>query len=258
VEQRVAQHGEPVSFASGTHHLVGECFVPSADDQPPPWAGVVVLHEAFGLTDDIRVFGRRFADLGYLTLAPDLYSWGLTVRCIVSAFRSMFNRSGPAFDDIDAARALLASDPRCTSRIGVIGFCQGGGFALAAATSLDFDAASVNYGLVPKDADRALAGACPIVGSFGGKDRMTKGKTAALSGALARLGIDHDVKEYPDAGHSFLNDNTGWMRVVAGVGGGGFHEPSADDAWDRITRFFDRHLRDEGASPPPPPSDSPR
>ena len=105
MEQRVAQHGEPVSFASGTHHLVGECFVPSADDQPPPWAGVVVLHEAFGLTDDIRVFGRRFADLGYLTLAPDLYSWGLTVRCIVDAFRSMFNRSGPAFDDIDAARA---------------------------------------------------------------------------------------------------------------------------------------------------------
>jgi carboxymethylenebutenolidase len=245
MEHPVAQQGEPVAFTSGSRHLAGERFVPDAATHAPPWPGVVVLHEAFGLTDDTRAYGRRFADLGYLALAPDLYSWGLTVRCVVSAFRSMFNRSGPAYEDIAAARGLLASDDRCTGRVGVIGFCQGGGFALGAASMLDFAAASVNYGLVPKDLDRALAGACPIVGSFGGKDRMLRGKAANLAAALDRLGIDNDVKEYPDAGHSFLNDNTGWMSVLARIGGGTFHEASADDAWDRITRFFDRHLRDD-------------
>ncbi len=82
---------------------------------------------------------------------------------------------------------------------------MGGGFALLLAND-GFDAAAVNYGRRPKEPDEALAGACPIVANFGGKDRTLPGEAAKLASVLDRLGVENDVKEFPHAGHAFLND----------------------------------------------------
>ncbi|HEY5336439.1 MAG TPA: dienelactone hydrolase family protein, partial [Mycobacteriales bacterium] len=106
---------------------------------------------------------------------------------------------------------------------------------------------SVNYGQVPRDAQEILAGACPVVGSFGGRDRPLRGAAARLEQALVADGVACDVREYDDAGHSFLNEHTGkpgaLMRVAGRLFGVGFHEPSAADARRRIVAFFDGHLR---------------
>jgi len=209
-----------------------------------PWPGVVVLHELLGVTADIRGYADRFAARGYIALAPDLFSFRRPrAVCVLSAFRALASRSGPAFAAIEAARAALAQRADATGRVGVIGFCMGGGFALLAAPSGGFAAASVNYGFVPKDPATVLRGACPVVGTYGGRDLMLRGAAAKLAAALAADGVEHDVKEYPDASHSLLNRHHGRIPLLYDrVTGIGWHEPSATDALRRIDAFFDRHV----------------
>ena len=83
---------------------------------------------------------------------------------------------------------------------------MGGGFALALAAGHGFSAAAPNYGALPKDAASALDGACPIVASYGKKDRTLRGSAAKLEQILSEKSIPHDVKEYPGAGHSFMDE----------------------------------------------------
>jgi carboxymethylenebutenolidase len=214
---------------------------------------VVVIHEAFGLSDDIKRIADRFAEHGYLALAPDFFAGGGSrLACVRAAFRELKEAAGPTFDSLDAARAWLAGRDGCSGAVGVIGFCMGGGFALLAAPRSGFGAASVNYGRVPDDAERMLTGACPIVASYGGKDRGLRGHPERLERALTAAGVEHDLKTYPDAGHSFMNHNAGAIVTLLGVVFGvGYHGPSADDAWRRILAFFDTHLVGAGGRASP-------
>lgn len=209
-----------------------------------PWPAVVAIHEVFGLDDSVRRQADRLAAAGFLTLAPDLYSDGGARKCLVSTFRAMFAGEGKAFADIDAARHHLLEDPRSTDKVGVIGFCMGGGFALLAA-SRGFDVAAPNYGQPPKKLPDALRGSCPVVASYGAKDVSLRGAAAKVRTALDTLGVENDVKEYPTAGHSFLNDEyfgPGFTHAVQRVAHLGPDPVAAPDAWARIESFFHRHL----------------
>lgn len=207
-----------------------------------PWPGVVVIHDAFGMSDTTREHADHLAAAGYLAVAPDLYSRGGMLRCVKATFASLASGQGQAFDDVETARTWLVAREDSTGRSGIIGFCMGGGFALLGA-SRGFDVSSVNYGALPKDLGQALEGACPIVGSYGHRDRTLRGAAAALDQALDDQGIPHDVKEYSEAGHSFLDRfNVGPLTVLMRVGGFGYHQPSAQDAWRRIFGFFAEHL----------------
>lgn len=207
-----------------------------------PRAGVVVIQDAFGLTRAIRAHADRLASYGYLAVAPDLYTRGGMLRCVRTTFRSLFSGQGQAYDDIEGCRRWVLERDDSSGRVGVIGFCMGGGFALMTANR-GFEVSASNYGQLPKDLDRVLNGACPVVGSYGSRDRTLKGAAAKLEAALADKGIPHDIKEYPDAGHSFLEQfPVGPLAPLLRVAGMGYEEASADDAWRRIRAFFDEHL----------------
>lgn len=242
------------STGDGSGELRGYHVTPAGDDGP--WPGVVVLHEAFGLTEDIRRQAQRFAEAGYVALAPDLYTEGPRLRCVRKAFRDLLSRRGSTWEAIEAARAWLADRDECTGKVGVIGFCMGGGFALVAAAKYDFAAASANYGIVPRHAADVLAGACPIVASYGKRDLMLRRAAAKLDGALTDLDVPHDVKEYPDVGHGFLGRHEPPLPIAMLTKitmSYGYDAVAAEDAWTRILGFFGEHLN-AAASPAAPTS----
>jgi carboxymethylenebutenolidase len=203
---------------------------------------VVVLHDIVGLTDDTRMHVDWFAKSGYIALAPDLFHRGKKFGCIRTAFQNLSERSGDGLEDIEAARNMLISRSDCTEKVGVIGFCMGGAFALVAAVDRGFSASSVNYGNIPGDVEQLLNGACPIIGSFGAKDLPLKGAAARLEAALEKNGVPHDVKEYPDVGHAFMNVHHGVAAWILAKIGFGFNEAASSDTRMRVLKFFSEHL----------------
>jgi carboxymethylenebutenolidase len=120
---------------------------------------------------------------------------------------------------------------------------MGGGFALLYAVRAPLGAAGVFYGDVPKTAEE-LRGVCPVVAGYGGSDRFFAGQGRRLEAHLAALGVPHDVRIYPDAGHSFMSRHTGLLATISAYGpmAVGFDPEAEADSWARMAAFFRSHL----------------
>src|SRR4051812_49367748 len=120
----------PPTLPGASPRLRGVLGIPAGTG---PWPGVVLVHEAFGLTDVMRRQVQRMAEAGFLALMPDLFVEGGPRKCLRATFRDIVRGEGRVFDDVETARRALTARPDCSGRVGVIGFCMGGGFALMAA-----------------------------------------------------------------------------------------------------------------------------
>jgi len=232
-----------ITFPAGDGHPMRAAY--AAPEDGKPHAGVVVIHEIFGLNDDIRRITGRLAALGYAALAPDLYD-GPSVKpiCVARTVATLYRGEGEAFRDLAAARTFLSQQPGVdAARIGMIGFCLGGGFAMLCAVRSKMSAAANFYGDVPKTVEQ-LRGVCPILGGFGANDKMFAAQGQRLERLLTELGVDHDVKIYDDAGHSFMSHHDGVMATIGAMlpMKAGYNDAAAEDSWKRIEAFFGKHL----------------
>ena len=210
-----------------------------------PFPALIVIHEIFGLNDNIRGIIARFAENGYVALAPDLYDGGgPKPLCVLRAMRELGSAKGRTFDDLETARVWLAARPDVdASRLGVVGFCSGGSFAILYAVRAPVRVAAPFYAQVPKD-DQALDGICPIVAGYGGRDRTLRRDAHRLARALTARDVAHDIKVYPEAGHGYMNRKRGIIPKVLSHGPlkVGYCPAEAEDSWQRVLEFFRVHL----------------
>lgn len=202
-------------------------------DASGPHPAVVVIHEAYGLTADIKNIANRFADAGYAALAVDLFTDRNRAICMARYMAGLLigsvNRYG--IDDLKSALTYLAKLPEVDPhRMGAIGFCMGGGLAIAwACTDARLKAIAPFYATNPRPLE-VVKRLCPVVGSYPGQD-FTARNGRALEQALTEANVEHDIKTYPDTRHSFFNES----RPT-------FNQAAADDAWQRVTLFFGQRL----------------
>jgi carboxymethylenebutenolidase len=219
--------------------MPGVLTVPDGGDRPVP--GLLMIYEIFGMSDEMRRVARDLAADGYAVLIPDLFDRGrVRALCVAATMRAMLIGHGPAMDDLEAARRWLADRPEVDgTRVGAIGFCMGGGFALLLARTGLYKVSAPFYGRPPD-----LPRSCPVVASFGGRDLGMRGAPAKLTADLEALDVPHDVKVYPEAGHSFFTRTPGLKgRVVRRLPiHAEYHEASAQDAYRRVLAFFREHL----------------
>jgi carboxymethylenebutenolidase len=208
-----------------------------------PFSAVVVVHDIYGYSRDLRRHCERFADAGYVALGPDLYH-DRKPGCVVRTLMSMVTNEGFAYEVIDAARAHLAAREEVDEkRIAVAGFCMGGGFALVAAADHSFAVAAPFYGAVPKDVSR-LEGLCPTIAQYGALDAPYGSHAARLARHLEELGVEHELHIYEGVGHSFMNQLEGKLAPLGRhIPIHAFYDPATEAiAWDRLLDFFERHM----------------
>jgi carboxymethylenebutenolidase len=212
-------------------------------DGEGPVPGVVVVHDITGFRADTRRHCARFAAEGFAAAAPDLYMGGRP-SCVVRTLTSLLRGEGEGLQVIEATRAALAAHPRVDpDRIGIIGFCMGGGFALMAAADGPYAVAGPFYGTVPRSAER-LRGLCPTLAQFGQQDLAFRSHAARLGRHLEALGIEHELVMHEGVGHSFMNAHEDPLFSLGRLTPlRARHDAAVEaDAWARLLRWFRAHL----------------
>lgn len=221
---------QTVRFPFGAEQRPGYLARP---DGAGPFPGVIVIHEIFGLNANIKDIAERFAAEGYVALAVDLFGERNRALCMFNILRSQLFSSldNGGLRELKSALTYLSEQPGVdAARIGAIGFCMGGGFAIAwACTDNRLQAIAPYYGANPRPLE-AVKRSCPVVGSYPEKD-FTAGSGRKLDAELTKNNIVHDIKIYPDARHTFFNDK-----------GPAYDAEAAQDSWSRVLSFFGEHL----------------
>jgi carboxymethylenebutenolidase len=230
----------------GGASMRGLLALPEGEAPEHRWPAIVAIHDIVGFGRDIRRIARRLADSGYAALAPALYDGaGAAPLCVARTLRDSASGDGPSFERLEAARGYLCSRPEIDSaRIGVTGFCMGGGFAIYWAARGGLQVAAPFYGNVPDDPD-ALRRSCPVIAGYGALDKPFVEQGRRLAKHLEALGVPHDVKIYEGVGHSYMNDHGSRLMELVGARTpmrARYDEHAAEDSWRRMLGFFGEHL----------------
>ena len=229
---RAAIKTETVRYKSGSETVSAYLALPGTPGKHP---ALIVIHEWWGLVPWVKQEADKFAGEGYVALAVDLYRGETTDQPQQAAKLSSGLAPDRAMSDLQAAFAYLSSRPDVeTSKIGDVGWCFGGGWALRLATDQPkLAACAINYGELTTDTSAIKAIRCPVLGNFGALDKgITPEKVEAFETAMRQEGKSINTKIYAGAPHAFENPNNK----------AGYRPQAAADAWTRMSAFFNRTL----------------
>jgi carboxymethylenebutenolidase len=233
---------EQLPYAEVGDELVYGYFV-FPEEMVDPLPAVIMIHEWWGLNDNVRAMADRLAGEGYIVLAVDLFG-GMTATSPAQARQQMLEVvENPQAANENLRQAFeFVNQTAGAPRIGSLGWCFGGGWSLNAALLFpeELDAAVIYYGQVTDDEDRLRSVSAPILGLFGGEDLgIPLDSVRAFEAALERLRKNHSIHIYPGADHAFANPT-----------GTAYDAAAAEDAWQKTLEFLDLHLSiDAGAAP---------
>lgn len=207
-----------------------------ADRETSGLPGLIVIHEWWGLNDNIRQTAERLAAEGYVALAVDLYRGesGATPKDAMRLMQALNADVSAGRENLAAAYEYLR-DVTGAEKIGSVGWCLGGRWSLQAALRMpeQLDATVIYYGGVTDDKAQLATLQMPILGLFAGTDPIVPPDTViAFRDALAELGKDADIHIYEGAKHAFSNPS-----------GMAYDAAAAEDAWEKTTAFLARHLK---------------
>jgi len=223
--------GEMVQFPFAGGNTGGYLATPKQGSGP----SVIVIQEWWGLLDHIKDVCDRFAEEGFVALAPDLYHGKSTKSPDEAGKLMMAMRIDEAERDLSAAAQYLSTQDSTTSeKVGVVGFCMGGALALYTATKNEnVGACVVFYGGHPKVKPDLPNLHAPVLGLYGEKDRsIPPDSVRKLESEVKALGKPIEVVIYPGADHAFFNDTRPEV----------YNAEAATDAWRRTIAFLREHL----------------
>jgi carboxymethylenebutenolidase len=210
---------------------------PKGDEKRP---AVIVIHDAGALDDHNRDIGRRLAKAGYVALVADLLSrQGGTAsfpdRDAVAQGISKTDQESIIKDLTGAVNYLKGQRFVLSNKVGVVGFCWGGGNSLLIATrNKDFAAVVVYYGRNPKNLDDVQNINAPVLAHYGELDKPITSEMPKLEEAMKKYGKSFEYKVYAGAPHAFNGDNRPDR----------YRPEAAKEAWNRTLQFFKAHLQD--------------
>jgi carboxymethylenebutenolidase len=201
-----------------------------------PWPGIIVIQEWWGLDDQTRSIADRFAAIGYLAFAPDLYHGELAQLGDGQTASALVQKYAPtAPNDLNNIFDALKNHPQCSGKIGSVGFCFGGRMSLTLGINRPLDAICTFYGGGMQQIFEQLREnlKAPVLGLFGDADvSIPVGTVEQFDELLDQIGVEHEVIVYPDSGHAFFRDSD--PKV---------YKPEAStDAWIRVKEFFKKNL----------------
>jgi carboxymethylenebutenolidase len=221
-----------VEFPANGETGSGYLAIPEGDG---PFPGVIVVQEWWGLDNHIKDVAGRFANDGFVALAPDLYHGKVTSEPNEAQKLMMSLNMTQAGSELVKAAEYLASRPEIGGRgIGAIGFCMGGGLALTlACDSPHVKAAAPFYGMNPTPIDKVRHLSGPVLAVYAENDNFAgEAVRRQLESALKDAGIQHEIQVYPGTEHAFFNDTRPEVH----------RQEAAEDAWKRALALFRENL----------------
>jgi len=210
---------------------------PARPEGTGPFPAVIVIQEWWGLDPQTKSIADRFAGEGYLAFAPDLFHGELAQLGDGDTAMKLTQKYGPdAQNELALMFDAIKSNPDCSGKIGVVGFCFGGRMALTLGAIRPLDAVCTFYGGGMQTVFNQLRSnlKAPVLGFFGDADvSIPAGTIQEFDKLLEDVGVEHEIITYPNSGHAFFRDSDPSV----------YKPEAAKDAWDRVRQFFSRHLK---------------